>query len=166
MHQINCRGFTLIETLIVVVIFAVGAAIAIPNIMDMGRVGAVKSASRQLKDQMARARLTAIEENSPILIVFNSFVGGKCNGYQVVQDTDGDSEVDAGEATTSIILSDLSIIANNLTTNTAGDQIVQWDTRGMPRQKNGLLAAGTITFSGAKGQFDVVLSSAGNIRID
>ena len=162
----NSKGFTLVEVLIVVAIFAIGAAIAIPNIMDMGKRSSVRSAARQLKDQMAKARFIAIEQNKPVLIAFNPFVNGECNGYQIVQDTNGDSEIDAGESKTTVSLSGASITANNLTTNTAGVQIIQWDTRGLPRQKNGAFTAGTISFSGAGSQIDVVLSSAGNIRIN
>lgn len=166
MSQVDSRGFTLIEVLIVVAIFAIGAAIAIPSLRDMGRRSSVKLAARQLKDQMVKARLAAIELNMPVIVVFDPIVGGKSRGYRIVQDANGDCEVDAGEQTTRIDISNADITANNLSPNTAGNPIVQWSPRGLPLQKNGAFAAGTVTFSGASIQQDVILSPAGNIRID
>ena len=74
----NNKGFTLIEILIVIAIFAIGAAIAIPSIMDMGSRDQVKTEARQFKDQLARARATAIEQNSPVTITItaNSYTVG------------------------------------------------------------------------------------------
>ena len=163
----NSKGFTLIEVLVVVVIFAIGAAIAIPNLTAMAQKNRVRVAVRQLKDQMAKARMSAIELNIPILIAFDPFVSGVCNGYQIVQDTNGDCEVDAGEITSAITLTGMSIIGNDLTPNDAGKPIVQWDTRGLPRQKNGALPSDrTILFSGMGTQFKVVLALTGNISIE
>ncbi|MCK4503062.1 MAG: GspH/FimT family protein [Desulfuromonadales bacterium] len=161
----NNKGFTLAEVLIVIVIFAIGAAIAIPNIMQMGQKGKVKTAARQLKDQMAKARISAIELNMPVVVVFDKIVDGTSSGYQIVQDTNGDCEVDAGELTSSIRISGAAITANNLTPNNAGNPIVQWNTRGFPLKKGGTFANGTISFSGINTQFDVVLSKTGNVRI-
>lgn len=160
------KGFTLLEVLIVIAIFAVGMAIALPSIMEMGQRGKIKNAARQLKDQMAKARVSAIELNIPMVVVFDPIVGGVSTGYQIVQDTNNDCEIDAGEQSTRVDITGATITANNLTQNTAGNPIVQWNTRGLPLQKGGTFTNGTITFSGANIQLDVVLNQAGNIRIN
>lgn len=165
MCKLNSKGFTLTEVIIVIAILAIGLAIAIPNFIDMGELSQLRSSARQLKDQMAKARLTAIETNSPTLVAFDPFAGGIITSYQIVQDTNGNCEIDAGEKTQRISLSNVEITANNLSTNDAGNFIVQWDRRGYPRQKNGLFAQGTVTYSGAGSQLQVVLSRTGNIRI-
>jgi len=162
----NSKGFTLVEVIVVSVLIGVLAAIAVPSITKMGRRSAVNAEARQLKGLMAKARMSAIELNIPILIVFDPFIGGECSSYQIVQDENGNSEIDAGEATTAVTLSDVVITVNNLTTNTAGDRIVQWSTRGLPLKKNGTFTNGTITFSGSNKQVNVILSSTGNIRIN
>lgn len=167
MRKLNNHGFTLIEVLIVVTIFAVGAAIAIPQITEMGKRAQVKSAARQLKDQMARTRISAIEQNVPIVFVFDSIVAGVGSlGYQIVQDNDGDCEIDGGEQISRIDISNAAITVNTLSVNDTGKSIIQWDRRGFPRKKDGTLASGTISFSGAGTQLDVSLSQTGNIRID
>ena len=162
----NSKGFTLIEVIIVAVIFAIGAAIAIPNLTAMTQRNRVRSAVRQLKDQMVKARLTAIELNLPVVVVFDPIVNNSSTGYRIVQDANGNCEVDAGEQSSRIKISGAKITVNNLSQNTAGNPIVQWSTRGLPLKKNGAFAAGKISFSGANIQIDVVLSAAGNIRID
>jgi len=161
----NNKGFTLIEVLIVIAIFAIGAAIAIPSIMDMGRRDQVKAEARQLKDQLAKARVAALELNTPMVVVFDKIVAGVSNGYQIVQDANGDCEADAGESATRITLSKSSITTNDFSQNDAGNPMVQWDARGYPKRKDGTLASGTVSIDGAGTQYNVVLSLAGNISI-
>lgn len=81
MRASNHNGFTIIELIIVIAIFAIGSAIALPNLIEMGRRDQVKTEARQLKDQMARARAQAIELNAPITVSFtaNSYTIGGTN---------------------------------------------------------------------------------------
>jgi len=161
MRTMNNRGFTLLEVLIVVAIFAIGAAIALPSLMDMGRRGQVKTEVRQLKDQLARARATAIEENTPILVVFDTVN----SSYQLGQDADADWALSAAEQDRQISLTStisLTPVAPDFGfTNT----LLQWDTRGYPRDKNGALDDGTIMLTGSGTSFKINVSLAGNIQI-
>ncbi|MEA3466483.1 MAG: prepilin-type N-terminal cleavage/methylation domain-containing protein [Thermodesulfobacteriota bacterium] len=159
MQTLNNKGFTLIELLIVIAIFAIGTAIAIPNIMDMGRRNQVKTEARQLKDQLARAQATAIEQNTPIVIIFGA------NSYQIIEETVTDNcALDVGEVNKTVNLSssNLSIpaIAPSFT-----DSLIQWDTRGYPRDKNGVIDDGVIKLTGDGVILDVNISLAGNINI-
>ncbi|PLX95963.1 MAG: hypothetical protein C0620_03310 [Desulfuromonas sp.] len=70
MHCGNARGFSLLEVIIVIALFAILGAVALPNLLEMGRKDQVKTEARLLKDQLANARATAIENNKTIPVVF------------------------------------------------------------------------------------------------
>lgn len=105
LQQYNDKGFTLLEIIIVIAVFAIGAAIAMPAIMQMGKRDEVKSTARQIKDEMARAKVNAIENNSPVAVTVNAdnyVVGGRTiapeNTSFSITDDDGNSLKDSGGA--------------------------------------------------------------------
>lgn len=118
MQRLNNKGFTLTELIIVMVIFIIGSAIALPGIMDMGRRDQVKAEARMLKDQLARARATAIEQNSPVAITLTT------NNYTVGTNT---------------------ITLNHTTLNPAS--ILTWDGRGYPDNAMTITVTGTANTS-------------------
>nr|WP_320049079.1 GspH/FimT family pseudopilin [uncultured Desulfuromonas sp.] len=72
MPQPDQRGFTILELVVVIAIIAVAAAVALPKLMDIGKSNQVKSATRQIKDQLALARGEAIRQNNPVVVAFDS----------------------------------------------------------------------------------------------
>lgn len=147
MYSANNKGFTLLEVLIVVVIFAIGAAIAIPSIMDMGRRDQVKSEARQLKDQLARARAQAIEQNAPVLVQFDL----------------GTSTYTIGGTTVSLDGAELT--ASTLPADAGGKINVNWNNRGYPLDSAANPANGSITVAGEKSSFLITISPAGGLSI-
>jgi len=161
MDSHHSYGYTLLELLIVIAIFAIGAAIAIPNISQIGQRNKIKLETRQLKEQLAKARATAIETNGRVVVIFDT------KGYDIVRETvSKNCTLDAGENCIHITMSDATITANSLPKNSDGKHILQWDERGYPRDStNSVINTGTLTINGNNLTFKITISPAGNIYI-
>lgn len=156
MHKLssyNGKGFTLLETLIVVAIFAIGAAIAIPAIIQMGKRDEVKSAARQIKDEIARAKISAIENNASVTVTVNAdnyIVGGRTiapdNTSFSITDEDGNSLKDAdGNDTNSF----------------------DWDTRGRTANLDSPTTIHiTVSAAGVNRAFTLVISPVGGLHLN
>jgi len=65
-----CSAFTLVELLVVISILGILAALVVPAIKNIGHSDATISASRQLLDDVARARQLAISQRTTVYMVF------------------------------------------------------------------------------------------------
>ena len=74
------RGFTLIEVLVVIFLIAIISAIATPNILSWRSNAKLRGAANNLKGDMERAKLKAIQENDAVAIHFTE------NSYRVFKD--------------------------------------------------------------------------------
>jgi len=168
MQQLNQRGFTLLETLVVVVLFAIGAAIAIPSIMQMGKNSSVRSDVRQLKDQIERARLLAIERNQNVVIVFNQDGDALTNDYVIFEDrNENDVYNDSGANPDVLIISETlesDIDATGLSNNSEPKDHLCWNTRGTPDSLGAVPERIKVSSNGRS--FDVVITMMGSVRID
>ncbi len=63
-------GFTLLELLVVIAIIGIVAALSVPALKTFGKTNAETSATRQLLDDVARARQLAIANRSDVYMVF------------------------------------------------------------------------------------------------
>lgn len=66
------RGFTLVEIMVTLAVMAIAAALVSPAIMQMAPNMALKSAAQDLYSDLQRAKITAIKENTPAVVVFNA----------------------------------------------------------------------------------------------
>ncbi len=64
----DCRGFTLVEIMVTVVIMACGAALVVPGIQLMAPGLALKTAARDLYSALHEAKMLAIKENIPVTV--------------------------------------------------------------------------------------------------
>jgi prepilin-type N-terminal cleavage/methylation domain-containing protein len=63
-------GFTLIELLVVIAILGILAGLAVPALKNLGKSDATVSASRQLLDDVGRARQLAMAQRTTVCMVF------------------------------------------------------------------------------------------------
>lgn len=136
------KGFSLLELLIVIVIFVIGLAVALPNLMDIGRKNVVQSNARKIKDALYSARMTAVELNDTVSVQFNK---------------DTETYVTTVVSTGRVL--DRYTFTNSDIDININPSIVSWNSRGMTNNNC------TITVQSNFGSYNVVVSSAGNIRI-
>jgi type IV fimbrial biogenesis protein FimT len=70
------RGFTLIELMVVVTIFAIGAALAVPSFATLLANYRVRSGSEAIINGLNLARAEAIRRNSPVSFTLNAAGSG------------------------------------------------------------------------------------------
>ena len=66
----SSSGFTLIELLVVIAIIAILTGLAVPAIKNLGRSNILTSSSRQLLDDIGRARQLAVTHRTTVYMVF------------------------------------------------------------------------------------------------
>lgn len=142
MKRSSDRGFSLIETIVVMAILAIGLAIAFPNFMAMGRSNSIKAKARDLKNLLAKTRMESVRCNQSLTATINT-VANSC------------TVTETGSGT---IVSSTDFNGLQLATSPAPLAMI-WDTKGMINRNC------TISLVGTEAAYDVIISLAGNIRI-
>jgi len=74
-HLIGIKGFSLVELLIVIAIIAILSAFAIPNLFSDIPKYNLGAGAREILSAFQLARMTAIKENSNVVLSFNPGAG-------------------------------------------------------------------------------------------
>jgi len=87
------QGFTLIEMIVTMAIMGIVAAMAIPNFSKWKEKHEINGEAQKVYFDMMLARTTAIKSNNNVRVTFDLVA----NTYQIHEDTNDDTVVDAGE---------------------------------------------------------------------
>ncbi len=145
-------GFTLIEMMIVIAVFAMMAAIAIPAFMSLLPGMRLNGAARQIMGDLMAARMDAVKQNNEVRVFFNS---PGTNQYQILDDDDNDGISDTGEAITTKNIRDNY---HDVTFTSTNNPIFH------PRGTATSLP--TITLQNSNGTKTVTVSITGRVRIN
>jgi prepilin-type N-terminal cleavage/methylation domain-containing protein len=153
MKQMNRRGVTLIELVVVFVIIAIGAALLAPNIGAWLPHYRLRSAARDIVSTMRTAQMRAVSNNIQYRVNFNAAEIGVANSYILQRDT-GEAWIDDGALQT--LPAGITVNIDQLP---AGRAIFNF---------NATCTAGSVTLQNAKGaRRRITLTSAtGRVRIE
>lgn len=91
----NQKGFTLIEMIVAIAISATLAGIAIPVYIGMKPSIRLSGAARQIMGNLMQTRMQSISQNNEFKIFFLA----DNHRYTILDDDDGDGDIDSGELT-------------------------------------------------------------------
>lgn len=135
------KGFTMLEMMFSIVIMAMLAAIAVPQIISWRTDSAVSGDARVLKADFERARSVAIKDHDDVIIKFNG-----TRGY-TFKDSDGKE------------IFTRALTGTSITDTTLTDDVTIFDSRG--RADN----TGYVTLSNGSRDATINVSMIGSVRI-
>lgn len=148
------RGFTLIETMVVVTIAGVLLAFGMPAFLDYRETLRQKSARAQIGEDLYIARQLAVTRHAPVVVAFGTPPGTTdITSYTIHVDTNGDGLAQAGERR----------FARALPTNVRLSQVSLAPTDSLIFDATGILYPGTSGGSlviAGRGRADTLLISA------
>ena len=143
----NEKGFSLIETLVVIAIVAIAAGMAVPNLLSHRPGWQLNRAANDLYSNLQWARLMAIRENAQCKVT----IDGANNIYFI--------DLNPGQPNESRLRS-IPILTtyenSGITLAATGTGVVIFSPRGMRNPP-----ANTITISNGSGSFDIQASTSG-----
>jgi type IV fimbrial biogenesis protein FimT len=163
MNRQKNAGFTLLETMIVIAIIGILAAIAVPSFQDMIETNRLKQAVESFQSDMQFARTEAIKRSMDIIVSRTTGdAGAWCYGLArktSVSKTSCDcAETDVADAD----YCDIKIVSGTNFSTTNMDSASGNSSFSFRR---GTIGANGVTFSTANYEARVVFSDTGRIRI-
>jgi type II secretion system protein H len=153
-------GFSLIELMVVIAIFAILLSIAIPNFIGKMPARRLESAAGDVNAALQRARMVAIKENTCVVIEFSS----SSDNYRIYADNGGDTPDNACNKTQDV--DELTIKSRDLPAgvdliSATPQSTIRFDGRGFPDN------SATISLKNASGPtWTVTLNVTGSSRIN
>lgn len=178
MHRAGLpKGFTLIELMILLGIFGIGASVAIASISSYLPTYRLNEASRDFVSRLQKGRMEAVKRNRMVTVCFKQLAGGDPYDYVIYVDADADLEYDGGEE----IISGVRFVdyesvqfdtsqgggdGLSFAANDDGKPSFAWNSRGIPIGNSGMSTSGSLFLKNTKGDAkEVAVGIAGNIRI-
>jgi prepilin-type N-terminal cleavage/methylation domain-containing protein len=97
----TCRGFTLIELMLALVIAGIVLALGLPAFGHYRNSLALRETRAQLLQDVRRARQLAVTRHAPVVVCFGAPPAtSNITGYSIHVDTNGDNAVQASEIVT------------------------------------------------------------------
>jgi len=158
-------GMTLLEVMVVVAIIGILASLSTAGLQGMAGKTRLTQAVTDLRGNMARAKMTAVKEKMPSLVVFNAT--SSPGSYKACINANGNDDCDSGEDT--IFKQDFADYSgvSLQSADFSGKEKVVFNTRGLPESVSGGLAPGSVNCTDTQGNSrKVVMSSAGRLRIE
>jgi type IV fimbrial biogenesis protein FimT len=152
MEMDRTAGFTLMEMIVVVAVFSILAAIAIPSFMSLLPGMRLNGAARQVLGDLMAARMKAVKLNQRTKVFFDNRYQ-----YRICDDADNNDTVTSGEGD----VEDKSIQANyqdvSFDLNNTSDPVF------FPK---GTATNRTITLRNSSGSKSITVSIAGRVKIN
>ena len=120
----NSSGFTLIELMIALAVFAILAAVSVPNYITWLPKRHLQSSAIDVQGTIYLAKMTAIKENTNVVLEFDIAK----ESYLVFIDTDEDGSLDSDERT--VRSNQMSTGINLISTDFGADQLT-FNSRGL-----------------------------------
>ena len=145
-------GFTLIEMMIVIAVFAIVASIAIPNFMSLLPGMRLNGAARQVMGDLMAARMKAVKLNKKTKVFFDND-----HQYRICDDADNNGTVADGEG--EVQLRDIQTEYSDVTFDSSNPPDPVFSSRGTATTT-------TITLQNSSGLKVITISIAGRVKIN
>ena len=154
MKQINKKGVTLVELVVVFVIIAILALLMVPNIGAWLPNYRLRSATRDIVSTMRTAQMRAVSNNVQYRVNFNAADLGAANSYLLQRDSGGGVFVNDGAIQTlpagitiSTNLFPAGRVVFNANSTSSGGSITLENTKGATRSITLTTATGRVNIS-------------------
>ncbi len=146
------RGFTLAEMMVAIGVFAILAAVAVPNYLAFQPSQRLNGGAREMLGKLRWARAKAVEENTNYVVSFPDN-----HTLRIFQDIDKDNTLDVGEWSEDI---DIQLNYSDVTFSVTGSNPAF--------NGRGTVSTGTttITLTNSSGSKVVEVTPTGNVKIN
>lgn len=171
-------GYSLVEVIVVLAIFSVISAIAIPSFAAWSAKYRLRGAARQIYSAALKAKSEAIKRHESVVISFGQEVSGSSQAYVVFVDDGGDCKYDDG---TDLILLQMTTLEPGVSFDSSkeggaglsfaenGDDYpaIGFQPNGIPFDHDGGIANGTAYLVNNKADtVSVVVNRNGSVRVE